>query len=84
MLITKNCNILLHQRIIQLEQNAVNNTQYHSRKSLEVKLVPHDIGDNVLEETICRAVSLTGHEVTCDDLRTCHRLKNKRQSNSKI
>ena len=84
MLITKNCNILLHQRIIQLEQNAVNNTQYHSRQSLEVKLVPHDIGDNVPEETICRAISLTGHEVTSDDLHTCHRLKKKGQSNSKL
>ena len=53
-LITKNCNTLLHQCTIQLEQNAVNNAQYHWRESLE--------------ETVCRAFSLTGHEVTPDDL----------------
>ena len=51
--------------------------QYHQRESLEVNLVPHDIGDNVLEETVCRAISLTGYEVTPDDLHACHQLKNK-------
>ena len=50
--------------IIQLEWNALNKAQYHRRESLEVNLVPHDIGDNVLQETVCRAISLTGHEVT--------------------
>ena len=77
LLITKNCDTLLHQRIIQLEWNAVNNTQYHRRKSLEVNSVPHDIEDNILEETVCRAISLTGHEVTLGDLHRCYQLKNK-------
>ena len=76
-LITKNCIILLHQPIIQLERNAVNNAQYHRRESPEVNPVPRDIGDNVLEETVYRTISLTGHEVTPDDLYACHRLKNK-------
>ena len=75
LLITKNCNTLLLQRIIQLERNAVNNAQYHRKESLEVNPVPRDIGDNVLEETVCRAISLTGHEVTPDDLHAYHRLK---------
>ena len=35
-----------------------------------------DIGDNVLGEKVCRAVSLTGHEVKPDDLHACRRLKN--------
>ena len=77
LLITRNCNTLLHQRIIQLERHAVRNTQYHRRESLEVNPVPRDIGNNVLEETVCRAISLTGHEVTPDDLHACHRPKNK-------
>ena len=75
LLITKNCNTLLLQRIIQLERNAVNNAQYHRKESLEVNPVPRDIGDNVLEETVCRAISLTGHEVTPNDLHAYHRLK---------
>ena len=77
LLITKNCNILLHQEIIQLEQNTASNTQYHQRESLEVNLLPHDIEDNALEKTVCRAISLTGNQVTSDDLQACHRLKNK-------
>ena len=77
LLITKNCNALLHKQIVQLERNAVNNIQYHQRESLKVTLVPYHIGDNVLEQAVCRVICLTGHAVTPDDLHTCHRLKNK-------
>ena len=77
LLLTRNCNILLHQRIIQLERNAVNNSQYHWRESLELNPVHCDIGDNVLEEKVCRAISLTRHGVDLDDLHACHRLKSK-------
>ena len=37
-----------------------------------------DIGDNVVKETVCRAISLTGLEVTPDDFHACHRLKNRK------
>ena len=77
LLITKNCNTLRLQRIIQLERYAVNNAQYHQRESLEVNPVLCEIGDNVLEETVCRAISLTGHEVTPNDLQVCHPVRNK-------
>ena len=39
--------------------------------------MPRDIEDKVLEEIVCGAIFLTGHEVTPDDLHPCHRLKNK-------
>ena len=45
--------------------------------------MPCDIGDNILEELVCRAISLTGHEITPDDLNVCHELKNK-YSNFKV
>ena len=77
LLVAKNCNTLLQHRIIQLERNAVNNAQYQQRESVEIKKVPYDIGDNVLEETVCRAFSLTVHGVTIDDLHACYRLRNK-------
>ena len=38
--------------------------------------MPQDIHDNVLEDTICKALSLTGQEVVVDDLRACHRISN--------
>ena len=75
--ISKNCNRLLGERIVQLERNAVNNAQYHRRESLEINPVPASIGDDVLESSVCRALSLTGHEVKPDDLQACHCLKKK-------
>ena len=73
--VSKNCNRLLSERIIQLERNVVNNAQYHRRESIEVSPVPASIGDKELEDCICKALSLTGHGVLPDDLQACHRLK---------
>ena len=55
----------------------MNNVQYHRRESLEINPVPASISGNVLESSVCRALSLTGHEVKPDDLQACHRLKKK-------
>ena len=41
------------------------------------KPVPPSINDEELEVNICKALSLTGHEVKPDDLQACHRLKKK-------
>ena len=73
--VSKNCNRLLSERIIQLERNAVNNAQYHQRESIEVSPVSASISDEELEDTICKALSLTGHKLIPDDLQACHRLK---------
>ena len=73
--VSKNCNQLLSERIARLERNAANNAQYHCRESLEINPVPATIGDDILESSVCRALSLTGHEVKPDDLQACHRLK---------
>ena len=54
------------------ERNAVSNDQYHRSESLEINPVPATIADDVLENSICRALSLTGHEVKPDDLQACH------------
>ena len=80
--VSKNCNRLLTERIVNLERNAVSNAQYHRRESLEINPVPASIGDDVLENSVCRALSLTGHEVKSDDLQPCHHLKKKEHCNS--
>ena len=77
LVITRNCNRLLTKRVIQLERNAVTNFQYHMQESVEVKPVPASISDEELGLNICKALSLTGHEVKPDDLQACHRLKKK-------
>ena len=74
--VSKNCNRLLTERIVQLERNAVSNAQYHCRESLlEINPVPASVGDDVLENSVCKALSRTGYEVKPDDLQACHRLK---------
>ena len=37
--ITQNCNSLLLERVYQLERNAVSNSQYHRRETLEINPV---------------------------------------------
>ena len=44
---------------------------------MEVSPVPASISAEELEDTICKALSLTGHEVIPDDLQACHRPKKK-------
>ena len=60
------------ERIVQLKRNAVSNAQYHLRKSLEINPVPASTRDDILENRVCRALSLTGHELKPDDLQAWH------------
>ena len=75
--ITRNCNRLLTETVVQLERNVVTNVQYHRRESVEVNPIPPSISDEELELNICEALSLTGHEVKPNDLQACHCLKKK-------
>ena len=75
--ITRNCNKLITERVVQLERNAVTNAQDHRRESVEVTPVLPSISDEELELNICEALSLTGHEIKPNDLQACHRLKKK-------
>ena len=75
--ILRNCNRLLTERVVHLERNAVTNAQYHRRESMEINPVPASISDEELELNICKALSLTGHEVKPDNLQACYCLKKK-------
>ena len=56
----KSFNSHLLTRIIQLERNAVTNSQYSRREATELNLVLTEIHEDILEESICKALSLTG------------------------
>ena len=71
----KSFNSHLLTRIIQLERNAVTNSQYSRRETIELNPVPAEIQDGVLEESVCKALSLTGVNVVPEDLHACHRMK---------
>ena len=50
------------------------NSQYSRRETIELNPVPADITEDVLEENICKALSLTGVNVP-NDLHACHQMK---------
>ena len=75
--ISRCCNKLLLECITQLECNNLNNAQYNRRETLEINPVPSDIADDVLEQSACQALSLTGISVELDDLQACHCMRNK-------
>ena len=75
--VSKNYNSLLSERTVQSERNAINNTQYYCRESLEINPVPASTVDGVLESNFCRALLLTGHELKSDDLQAYHHLRKK-------
>ena len=69
-LLTSRRNELLLECITQLERNNMNNTQYNRRETLEINPVLSDIADDVLEQSVCQVLSLTGISVEPDDLQT--------------
>ena len=71
----KSYNSHLLTRIIQLEHNAVTNSQYSRRETIELNPVPAEIHEDVLEDSICKALPLTGVNVVPEDLQACHQMK---------
>ena len=67
----KSYNSHLLTRIIQLERNAVTNSQYSRQETIELNPAPAEIHEDVLQDSICKAMSLTGVK----DLLACHQMK---------
>ena len=64
----KSLNSDLLTRIIQLESNTVTNSQYGRRETIELNTVPAEIHEDILEESICKVLSLTGVNVVPENL----------------
>ena len=58
----------LKKNLIQQERNAVNSSQYYKREKKEKKPVPRSLEGDILEENVCKALSLTGVNVTPEEL----------------
>ena len=69
----KNYNSHLLTRLIQLEHNAVTNPEYSRWETVELNPVPAKIHEDVLEDSICKALLLTGVNVVPEDLQACHK-----------
>ena len=64
----KSFNFSLLTRIIRLEYNAVTNSQYSRREKIELNPVPAEITEYILNESICKALSLTAVNIVPKDL----------------
>ena len=73
--VSKNCTKVLSKQIETLQRNALDSSQYLRREMIEINLVPEDIQDMQLEESICQALSLTGTPVSAGDHEVCHRMR---------
>ena len=65
----KSQNSHLLTSLIQLECNAVTNSQYSTQETTELNPVPTEIHEDVLEDSICKALSLTGVNIVPGDLK---------------
>ena len=52
--VSKNCTKVLSKQIETLQRNALDSWQYLRREMIEINLVPGDIQDMQLEESICQ------------------------------
>ena len=74
-LLTERYDFLEH-RMIQNDKTTTNNSQYLRRRQLEVKNIKSPISNgSALSEKMANLLSLTGQDVTADDLDKCHLLK---------
>ena len=67
----------LQHFVTNYKRNNLNNVQYDRRETLEINPVSSDIADDVLEQSVCQTLSLTGISVEPDDLQACHRMRKK-------
>ena len=52
--VSKNCTKVLSKQIETLQRNALDSLQYLMREMIDINLVPEDIQDMQLEESICQ------------------------------
>ena len=65
--ISRTCNSLLCKRIIDSERSSLDNAQYLRREAIEISPVALEVSNDELEGLVCKAMSLTGNEVSLDD-----------------
>ena len=75
--ISRRCNELLLEHFTQLGRNILNNAQYNRRETLEINPMPSDIVYNILEQSMCQAISLPGISEEPDDLQADYRMEKK-------
>ena len=71
------CRALCLFRQLSINLSPVHQLQSFLYESIEVNPVPASISNEEVEDNICKALPLTGHEVIPNDLQAYHCLKKK-------
>ena len=79
LLITKNVNSLLQERVIDLERQCWANAQYSRRECLEVSGIPNTIKQDELENKVLTIFKKVGCDIKNENIEACHRVR--RQNN---
>ena len=74
LLVKKNVNSLLQQRVIDLEIQCWANAQYSRRECLEVAGISESVKQDELEYKVLRIFKKVGCDIPSDNIEACHRV----------
>ena len=75
LLITKNVNSLLQEKVIDLERQCWANAQYSRRECLEVSGIPNTIKQDELENKVLTIFKKVGCDIKNENIEACHRVR---------
>ena len=74
LLVTKNANSLLQERVIDLERQCWANAQYSRRECLEVSGIPNSIKQDELEDKVLTIFKKVGCDIKSENIEAYHRV----------
>lgn len=74
LLVTKNVNSLLQERVIDLERQCWANAQYSRRECLEVSGIPNSVKQDELEDKVLTIFKKVGCDIKSENIEACHRV----------
>ena len=74
LLVTKNVNSLLQERVIDLERQCWANAQYSRRECLEISGIPNNIKQDGLEDKVLTIFKKVGCDIKSENIEACHRV----------
>ena len=74
LLVTKNVNSLLQERVIDLERQCWANAQYSRRECLEVSGIPNSVKQDELEDKVLTIFKKVGCDIKSENIEASHRV----------
>ena len=72
--VNKEINNILHNQIVQVEEESWSNKQYSRRECLEIVGIPETVINRFLEESALNIFEELGVSIAPSEIETCHRV----------